>query len=147
MSDEIQTTRRPALRLDVACNDPDNGLFAHIAEHLQVTTWDGENIELECQRMRAPRFTEVSGGIRFMRHVWPTLASKEWYGNNWCWNAYWLAPEDLISLLRCAQVSGMFHCGCAPTQLYENWNNGPFNVDLWTANLWGRHSIGVADAA
>lgn len=40
----------PRARLDVCCNDPDNGLFAHTAEQLQVTTWDGADLQLECVR-------------------------------------------------------------------------------------------------
>lgn len=145
MADNNTTISAPArIRLDVCCNDPDNGLFAHCAEQLQVSTWDGEHLELAAVR-RAPRFTEISGGIRFMRRVWPVLASKEWYGN-WCWNAYWLAPTDLVRLLAAAKMSGLFHCDCGPTQLYENWNEAvEFDETLWSANLWGRHSIGRAE--
>ena len=35
----------PRMRFDVCCNDPDNGLFAHIAEQLEVTTWDGADLQ------------------------------------------------------------------------------------------------------
>lgn len=134
-------------RLDVCCNDPDNGIFAHQAEALQVDTWDGEIIEFECRSLRAPRFTEKSGVIRICRRNWPILASKEWHGN-WCWNAYWLAPSTLLDLLAALKTARLFHCGCGPTQLYDNWNDdsAPFARDLWAANLWGRHSIGVPDA-
>src|SRR5215831_17936885 len=112
------THEAPArLRLDVACNDPDNGLFAHCAEQFHLTTWDGETIEVEAVR-HAPRFTEIPSGIRFLRRRWRVLASKEWYGN-WCWNAYWLEPSVLIRLLALAKKSALFHCNCGPTQLYE----------------------------
>lgn len=140
-------TEAPArLRLDVACNDPDNGLFAHRAEALQVTTWDGELIELELVRERGPRFAEKAGAIRLLRHDWPILASTEWYGN-WCWNAYWLAPETAAALLAAVKRSRMFHCSCGPSQLYENWNDdgAALNRDLWLANMWGRHGIGALD--
>jgi hypothetical protein len=131
------------VRLDVCCNDPDNGIFAHCAERLQVSTWDGEHIELPSVR-RAPRFEETSGGIRLLRREWPILASKEWYGN-WCWNAYWLEPAVTVRLLAAAKRSGLFHCDCGPSQLYDDWN-GTDNLDeaLWLSNLWGRHGIGVA---
>lgn len=130
------------LRLDVACNDPDNGLFAGRAEQLEVETWDKHRIELDA-RGRAPSFTEVPRGIRLHRRVWPVLESKDWYGN-WCWNAYWLAPDDLLGLLSFSHSTNLFHCTCAPSGLFENWNDGQaFNRDLWAASLWGRPGIGV----
>lgn len=130
------------LRLDVCCNDPDNGIFWHRAAGLQVESWDGEAVELEPLRSD-PRFTEVNGGIRLCRREWPVLASKEWFGN-WCWNAYWLAPSIMLDLLNTVKRSKLFHCGCGPSQLYDNWNDddAPLNRDLWMANLWGRHGVG-----
>lgn len=131
----------PHLRLDVACNDPDNGIFPHRAEMLQVATWDKEDIEFVANR-RAPRFGEMIGGIRIFRRVWPILSSIEWHGN-WCWNSYRLEPGVLISLLEAGKRSGLYHCDGAPSALYENWNSEErFNRDLWFANLWGRHSVG-----
>src|SRR5882762_2037022 len=120
MSDQTHTTHAARIRLDVCCNYPDNGLFAHCVEQLQVSTWDGEHLELAAVR-RAPRFTEVAGGVRFLRRVWPTLASKEWYGN-WCWNAYWLDPSLIVKLLAETKRSRLFHCDCGPSQLIDNWN-------------------------
>lgn len=134
----------PRARLDVCCNDPDSGLFAQVAEQLQITTWDGADLELECVRARAPRFTELPGHFRLLRRNWPVLASRVWYGN-WCWNAYWLKPAVLVKLLATVKISGMFHCCEGPSQLYDNWNEGTFDEALWLANLWGRHSIGVVD--
>jgi hypothetical protein len=135
----------PAIRLDVLCNDPDNGLFAHRAEGLQVSTWDGELIEFTCQRLRAPRFAEINGCFRFMRKNWEILRSKEWYGN-WCWNAYWLAPAAAVDLLSRIRSSGMFSCDQGPAALFDNWNDDlSFDADMWLANLWGRHSIGTVD--
>ena len=134
----------PRVRFDVCCNDPDNGLFAHVAEQLQVTTWDGADLQLECVRKRAPRFTELPGHIRLLRRNWPILTSKDWYGN-WCWNAYWLQPSVLVQLLSMIKISGMFHCCEGPSQLYDNWNEGDFDEALWLASLWGRHSISGVD--
>lgn len=135
------------LRLDVCCNDPDNGIFAHQADALHVDTWDGESIEFEARSLRLPRFSERPGAIRICRRNWPILASTEWYGN-WCWNAYWLAPGTLLDLLAAVKKSRLFYCGQAPSQLYDNWNNdaAPLLRDLWAANLWGRHSVGTVDA-
>jgi hypothetical protein len=141
------TTGRAAIRLDVLCNNPDNGLFAYQAEGLQVTTWDGEDIEFTCQRVRAPRFVEVSGGFRFMRVKWSILYSREWFGN-WCWNAYWLTPEDIMRLLARVKASRAFSCDQGPTALFGNWNDdAEFKTDLWLANLLGRHSIGQVSSA
>jgi len=138
------TSGIPHLRLDVACNNPDNGLFAYAAEMLHVYTWDKEDIEFVAVR-RAPRFTEVKNGIRIFRRVWPVLSFVEWYGN-WCWNSYQLESSVLISLLDAAKRSGFFHCEAGPSGLFENWNNEEMLArDLWLANLWGRHSIGVVE--
>jgi hypothetical protein len=153
MPDRIPTSRAAAiaparLRLDVCCNDPDNGLFVGRADGLQLTTWDDALIELETRYWECgPRFTEKSGTIRIARRTWPILAAKEWYGN-WCWNAYWLAPTTLLDLLSTVKKARQFHCTNAPTQLYENWNDdeAPLSRALWLANLWGRHSIGATDA-
>lgn len=135
------------LRLEVACNDPDNGLFAHCAEQFQITTWDGQDIEFAVCREYVPRFAELPNAIRWCRRVWPVLASKEWYGN-WCWNAYWLDPGVLVVLLEALKNGGAYHLDCGPSQLYENWNAaGRLNRGLWAANLWGRPSIGSAEAA
>ena len=133
----------PSLRLDVACNDPDNGLFSGTAQMMQIETWDKETVELECF-CRPPRFTEGDGWIRIHRLKWPIVRSKEWMGN-WCWNAYWLQPFTLIGLLHAAHKAGFFRCVSGPSHLFDNWNDTPrnFNTDLWTTNLWGRHGIGV----
>lgn len=136
----------PRIRLDVACNDPDNGIFAHCAEQLQVDTWDGESIEFESLRDPAPRFAELAGSIRLCRRTWPIIASKEWYGN-WCWNAYWLMPSVAVALLAAVKRAGQFSCDCGPSQLYDNWNDdAPLDRRLWLANLWGPHAIGTVAA-
>jgi hypothetical protein len=142
MSDAVSVL--PRARFDVACNDPDNGAFAYKAEQFQVATWDGAFLEFECVR-RAPRFAELPGHIRFLRRKWPTLASKDWYGN-WCWNAYWLEPRVLVKLLAAAKISGMFHCSEGPSQLFGNWNDcAELDEEMWMANLSGPHSIGAVD--
>ena len=129
------------VRLDVACNDPDNGLFAHVAEGLQIDTWDGQAIEFSARR-RAPRFAEHAGHIQLLRRKWPILAAKEWYGN-WCWNAYWLEPRVAVQLLAAARRSGLFECDEGPSALFDNWQDeAEFDERLWLANLLGRPLIG-----
>ena len=130
------------LRLDVACNDPDNGLFAGRAEQINAVTWDGELIEFEANG-RAPVFYERPGALRICRRNWPILASQDWYGN-WCWNAYWLTPSVMAQCLATIHKARHFRCSCGPSVLYDNWNEGAFDEALWSANLWGRHSIGEA---
>ena len=83
------------ITLEVACNDPDNGLFDYKAPALNVA-----GNELEARRLREPRFLEIDGRrpgwnrIRLAGKCWDYNGSKEWYGN-WCWNAYYLLPCDL----------------------------------------------------
>jgi len=134
----------PRIRLAVACNDPDNGLFAHRAEQLQVRTWDGQDVEFEALG-RAPRFAERPGRIRFLRHWWPIAGSAAWVGN-WCWNSYDLTPVIAVLLLQVTRRSDLFDLTCGPGLLFENWRAAPdeFDSALWYASLCPRSVIGAA---
>lgn len=121
------------LYLDVARNDPDNGLFAFVAPMLQI----GE-AEFECLRS-PPRFVEgLDGGpdgadgertdFRLAGRRWAYSWSKDWVGN-WCWNRYALAhPKmtprwamtDFVIWLRRRKL---YSCVCAPSDFYA-WFNG-----------------------
>jgi hypothetical protein len=135
----------PSIRLDVCCNNPDNGLFAGRADGLQVTTWDNQDIEFE-RTGRAPNFHEKSGQIRIARHWWPYVRSTDWFGN-WCWNAYWIETAVIIRLLATVKATRLFDCTLGSDTLFDNWNDKekPLDETLWAANLWGRHSIGIID--
>lgn len=106
------------VRVDIACNDPDSGIFAGVAEQIQIGQ---ELIELEAVHVRAPRFVDLGGTFRLAGKVWPYQSSKEWIGN-WCWNAYWLRIETAVEFLVWLQHGGLFHCTMGEDRIFEMWN-------------------------
>ena len=118
--------------VDVCCNDPDNGLFSGCAEQIHIGS---ELIELECRRLKAPRFVEVapytgfSGGIRLADKIWPTRGGKEWVGN-WCWNSYGMAIKDAVEFLAWLHRRNLFNFTCGEERLFNMWHlRDPFTAD------------------
>lgn len=107
------------IMIDVACNDPDNGLFAGVAEQISVGS---DFMELECLVGRPPKFAELQGGIKLGRRAWPTCGSKEWIGN-WCWNGYWMKIPDAVDFLAWLQSTHRFHCTCGEERIFNIWNS------------------------
>lgn len=99
LKDRRSNRRNPIerVRIEVACNDGDNGIFAGRAEGLAFVA-AGERIGLDLQCWPAPKFTETDKGIRFFRRNCEVFESKEYYGN-WCWNAYLIGLSDAAFLL------------------------------------------------
>lgn len=110
----------PRISIDIACNDPDNGLFAGRAEQINIKDADGELIEFECRRVRAPKIIEVAGGIRVAGKFWPTHGSKEWVGN-WCWNAYWVDVDVAIAFLSWLHTRAFFDLTCGENRIFDRW--------------------------
>jgi len=106
--------RPRTIAIDFACNDPDNGLFAHRAE---MASW-GE-CEFEAAR-NGFRFTEIGNAIRIHRRVFPYIGGKERFGN-WCWNRYVFDRETGVRLL--FAMRGNWRCTCGPSRLFH-WFNG-----------------------
>lgn len=110
--------------LEVACNDPDNGLFAGHASMLEIGAAEFE----ASNRAGGYAFAELPGAVRLAGKTWRTAGSKEWFGN-WCWNRYDLYhPEkttrwyfvDFIIWLRARKL---FSCIAAPCEFFD-WFNG-----------------------
>lgn len=110
--------QRDWVMVDVACNDPDNGIFAHVAEQIQI---GAELLELEPRRM-PPRFVEIDGGFRLAGKVWPVKGSKDWVGN-WCWNGYWMEIPKLVEFLDWLHGRRLFDCTCGEERIYNIWKN------------------------
>jgi hypothetical protein len=109
--------RRNRCRIDIACNDPDNGLFAHRAEQIHV----GDNLmEFEARREPAPRFIETPTGFRMAGKNWPTQGCKAWVGN-WCWNGYWLDIPVAVDFFVWLQGRKLFDLSCGETRLFNMW--------------------------
>lgn len=103
--------------IDVACNDPDNGLFADRAGMITI-----DDIELESDNwLDGYRFTEIDGAIRLHRRVFKIVASKDWIGN-WCWNRYWMERAEAKRFLHMLRDSGHWRCTTGPSRWYEWFN-------------------------
>lgn len=103
--------------IDMACNDPDNGLFAGRVEQLTIGS---EFLELTARRT-PPRLVELPDGrLRISGRVWACHGSKEWVGN-WCWNRYWLRLDVAIDMLAWLHRRQAFHCDMGETRLFNLW--------------------------
>lgn len=105
-------------RVDVVCNDPDNGLFAHCAQQIQIGS---QLIELEAKDwFRPPRFVEISGAFRLSGKVWPICGSQDWVGN-WCWNGYWMDIPVIVDFLAWLHGRDLFSLTCGEDRVFTRW--------------------------
>lgn len=117
--------RRPMIRIDVACNDPDNGNFAGRAPMIQIG-----DIDLEARDFygRPPRFAilaatpEGVSRFRLSGKTWTYRASKAWYGN-WCWDAFWLRQLDAADFVNWLRRRRLYDCITGPSTFHE-WFDG-----------------------
>jgi hypothetical protein len=112
------------LYLEVACNDPDNGIFAGRAFGLQIGEAEFESTDWR----NGHAFAELDGAVRLSGKIWKICGSKEWFGN-WCWNRYELYDRqkttrwylvDFVTWLRSRRI---FNCTTAPSEFFD-WFNG-----------------------
>ena len=129
---------RPTIRIDIACNDPDNGLFQHRVTEIQVA---GQMLELVAKQWgllspnRCPRFEEKSGAIVLSGKRWPIVRSREWFGN-WCWNAYWFEVETARDFLQWLHRRRLFNVECGDSGLFDMWKaDAPLRLDGYVAAL------------
>jgi hypothetical protein len=110
--------------LDIACNDPDNGVFAGRAPMLQIGAAEFQARDWA----RGPAFTEIDGGIRLAGKRWSVENSKDWVGN-WCWNRYLLGMKgrthrwyltDFVIWLR---GRSLFSLDTAPSEFFDWYNS------------------------
>lgn len=107
------------VRLDVCCNDPDNGSFAGRVAGIQCQDL---LMELGANDMRGPVFREGPDHIRISRRRFACDRSKEWFGN-WCWNAYWLDVDIAVELLVYVHGLGAFNCDQGEERLFHRWHS------------------------
>lgn len=107
------------VRINVCCNDPDNGNFDARAAGLSLQ--DGL-AELTSFDMRGPTFREHPDHIQISRRRFRCAQSKEWYGN-WCWNAYWLDVDDAVEMLAYVHQIDLFNCDMADERVFARWRS------------------------
>ena len=89
--------------LDVACNNPDNGIFMGVAPQLQIG-W----AEFEAKG-NYPRFVETKKGFRLAGKNFADFGSDDWVGN-WCWNRYKLKVNELIRFVKWLRGRELYQC-------------------------------------
>lgn len=119
-----QKRARPAdrrgqmLRIDIACNDPDTGVFAHEAHAISIG-------DIELDSYGAPRrFVLMEGGDQFR------LSGKPWryyaykYGiGNWCWDGFWMTQADAADFVNWLRQRRLFDCTQAPERFFDWYNS------------------------
>lgn len=105
------------VRLDVCCNDPDNGNFDGRAAGIQLQDM---TMELMAHDLRGPVFRVHADHIQISRRRFAYERSKDWYGN-WVWNAYWLDVDVAVELLAYVHSLGVFGCDQAEERLFAMW--------------------------
>lgn len=124
--------------LDIACNNPNNGLFDFAAHQIMIGQAEFEPIGNPFGMVELPNKIRVSGKL------WNIDASKEWVGN-WCWNRYVLSsigcdtPLDAVgTFLHWMRHRGKYQCTLAGADLYRWFNNRELKAYSHTVNHWIR---------
>lgn len=112
------------VRIDFACNDPDNGNFAgkvwQAAISVPSKRGPSDQIELETQFVEGQSFTIVEGQIRMHRIRVPFESRVYWLGN-WCWDGFWLERAEAKRLLFRMRSNG-WRCTCGPARFFDWFN-------------------------
>lgn len=123
-------TRAAICPVDIACNDPDNGLFDHRASAIQL---DDQILELAAHDMRGPRMRVSGDAIFISNRKFPIVDHKSWVGN-WCWDRFWLPLDDAVALFAWLHRRGMFAVEQGDTRLFNAWkSDASFPVDVLRA--------------
>ncbi|MGE4323393.1 MAG: hypothetical protein AB7E60_10245 [Sphingobium sp.] len=108
--------------IDIACNDPDNGLFAGRAAAIHVDMPGDILMELGACDMAGPRMRETDDGIAISNKRFPVLGQASWVGN-WCWNRYWMAVDTAVDFLAWLHARGRFDVEQAEERLFNAWKS------------------------
>lgn len=112
--------RNSRVRVDIACNDPDNGCFAGVAQSIDI---GAQFIELEARSWdRPPRFVETATGYRLAGKNWPVRSTKYSVGN-WCWNGYWMDIPVVVDFLCWLHGRGLFSLSCGESRIFNRWRS------------------------
>jgi hypothetical protein len=132
--------RQRSVRIDLCCNDPENGLPTNRVSALCVATSNDRDMLLELvarsHDLVAARPTGVHLRVTpeaffLVRKGWRYHRSKAGYGN-WCWDAYWTADSEARELLVWLRRSELFELEGGVTELYEAWEAGAEAVQALT---------------
>jgi hypothetical protein len=107
-------------RIDVACNDPDTGIFcgramqvSYRGNDLEPDAWgEGYAFTVEWPQPRPSRFR--------IHRKWFHFERSQYGVGNWCWDAFWMKPREAKRLLRHLKASGKWSCTSGLVR-FSNW--------------------------
>lgn len=123
---------RKLIRIDFACNDPDNGCFVGRVCQIQLA---GEVLELEAAQWTGLSFRgcpTIGFGQRAVTvsgRTWPTVRRTRWYGN-WCWDAVWMLHPDALQFLAWLHGRRQWRASVGLEALMDAWRDeAPLDFD------------------
>ncbi len=128
------------IRIDMACNNPDNGNFVGCVAQIQLPNGA---LELTAKAWnitsfhRCPKLDESRSKIVLSGKAWPIVRSIDWFGN-WCWNAYWFDSLVALRFLRWLHARNLFMLEGGWSDLCELWQNPSVPITLdeaWRVRL------------
>ncbi|WP_159648156.1 hypothetical protein [Sphingorhabdus sp. 109] len=122
------------IHIDIACNDPDNGLFAGRISGITIGKSD---IELEPVRFTGPAMRHTTAGIVVSGKSFACTFTIEWIGN-WCWNRYDFTESEAVRFLLWIRHRHSFNLQSAESRFYKLWKtSGTISSDLLLKVLKG----------
>lgn len=109
-----------------ACNDHRNGMGQGWFDAFRLTLPDCDG---EFEGPRTVIRDIGKGRVRIGRHAYSHSGWMEWVGN-WCWDE--ILVDDVPRFLERMYAKG-FRCTCAPSDLYNVFNDGGDVSDIITA--------------
>lgn len=85
-------------RIEMSCNNPDNGNFSGFVAAIQVGTLELMSNSWWLPSRPGPRLKVEANRFRLAGKWWPYVESKEYFGN-WCWDAFWVEPNICVDFL------------------------------------------------
>lgn len=106
-------------RIELCCNDPDNGNFAGRVSAITIG-----DLELMSWRWHltppGPRLRVDTDRFILAGKPWPYLRSKEWFGN-WCWDAFYVEPKVSADFLIWLHGRKLFSVDSAEARVFNLW--------------------------
>jgi hypothetical protein len=129
------------VRVDFACNDPDNGLFAGRVGSIHI--YDQDPV-IELESTGADRKIAIEpGGFRLAGRVFEHHGHRTWIGN-WAWDGLWMTVDEAARMLAWLHRRQLFQLTTGESGLHQQWRErtpfgGPHLLrTLAAAGLWQR---------
>lgn len=111
--------KRDTIRVDIACNHPDNGLFVGVAQAIHIGEYEFQSRAWDW----APKLTEGNGWIRIGGKSLRCSGSRYGVGN-WCWTAFYCDRRHVESLMNWQRFRRWYSLDAAPIEYFGKWEAG-----------------------